>query len=405
MRFASLPLAVLSWSLAAHAFAQGVMVGWDVHEIMSMGLWRTESKIRLPPVTVWLDENGHGMSEPILAEFQSNLELMPEAASHCVPGALVNQPLQIEVTRREDRFEVTIHRTGEPPHRVVSCSPPYQNLERAFGVATARGYPTNTPFPAARLQPGEPFVVDLAAMYSGLTGPYELRRDDLSLMLIPCEPRAGSSGDGSIRFVSHPGFDVRPWPMNETQVSFKELNSDPNEPCGQPAGDWLQFGDTGCSIAGTQSCLPQSDLGDREERAGGGRCYWFDTVESWWPTIEMRVAREVWQARDQQCWYGSARLHESRHVLDLEESFRRAQRELAAFLASGAVPTPAKPVFVRSTREKNVFTQRYLDKLQEIKGRLSRLQIRRGAGVDEAHEVERPPCAYPSGRLPRSWCR
>jgi hypothetical protein len=61
--------------LARPAAAQGLSVSWDLEETVNYHIVVTKSTTHLGPVTVWLDEHRHGLSEPVMPEFHSDTTL------------------------------------------------------------------------------------------------------------------------------------------------------------------------------------------------------------------------------------------------------------------------------------------------------------------------------------------
>ena len=190
-------------------------------------------------------------------------------------------------------------------------------------------YPSGVPFEATDLQPGEPKV---ASLFEHYPAPFSVNRDDLTLTLIPCARLAGASGDGSIRFISHPEVDAEPWPTTEKNPSFKELNGGEQGQCRVPLtpGQKVTFASTAGALDGRRRYVPRvDDLSFKEEPAGAkDRCFYIDSVAMTFPGIEMSIAQELLDTKAANCWYADTRKHELEHVRDVAEAFHAMQRAL-----------------------------------------------------------------------------
>jgi hypothetical protein len=406
LRAVALGSGILALGNATHARAEGVTVGWDVEELVDYRIVRTHSTTHLQPVTVWLDDDGRGLSDPLRPEFHSNTALSGMAAQYCAEGALDNGLVQVEVVRAPApdggvRYLVNLRSDGTRPFRHVSCTGPLAEFEHAMGAASVRSFPAGVPFEARELSPGTPRVTDLKGSYPHI-GPYNVIRDELTLTLLPCEKHTGASGDGSILFRSQPAVGAQPWPTTETHPSFKELNGGSTGKCHLP----IQEGQTltlGATKLDGEFRGPEVSLKEDPEHAQN-RCFYFDSVTMTFPGIEMRIPPELVTA-EPACAYPTLRLHEARHALDMADAMHTMQRSLVEYLASGALPSPGKPAYVHGNEEANRYVNQFYEKVRTLEEELNATLDARPSGVDSDGEFENAHCPGFSSVADPRWCR
>jgi hypothetical protein len=186
-----------------------------------------------------------------------------------------------------------------------------------------------------------------------------------------CPSAAGLNGDGSIALASVPPIDARPWPWLENHTWPGETLNRRNPTVfkrGIVSGfTWSYFDDARTArdpdspLTGTLS--PRAAVRWATVPGTAGKCLYLQQLSLRFPQQEIFIAREFWDARDTNCWYAATRAHESRHVHNHEDAFRRIQHRAAGLLADHSAPAPARPVHATSESQREAIKATVLRKL------------------------------------------